>query len=126
MTAPADQRSTRVIRGALCGAVAGVIASFAMDRFQAVAGSLLSTGGGGEPATERAADAISRRILGREVAPSAKPLAGQAVHYALGAALGVIYGVVAEFEPQVGAVRERRSASQRRRCWTREPYLRWG
>jgi putative membrane protein len=94
----------RIARGAVAGVIAGVVASFVMDRFQAAASSLLSSdGGGGEPATEKAADAAATAVVGHEVPDAAKPLAGQSVHYALGIGLGVAYGIAAEFRPSVTA-----------------------
>lgn len=92
----------RIARGIVTGVVAGAIASFVMDRFQALATPLLPSGGqDGEPATEQAASAIARDLTGREVAEPDRPLAGQAVHYLLGIGLGVAYGVSAEFRPEV-------------------------
>ena len=94
----------RIARGAVAGVIAGVVASFVMDRFQAAASSLLSSdGGGGEPTTKKAADAAATAVVGHEVPDAAKPLAGQSVHYALGIGLGVAYGIAAEFRPSVTA-----------------------
>ncbi|MBI0476288.1 DUF1440 domain-containing protein [Sphingomonas sp. MA1305] len=106
MTQPSEQTvGARVVRGALAGIVAGVAASFAMDRFQALAGALSgdSDGSDEEPATAKAADAIVAHTVGGTVPQPDKPLAGQLVHYALGAALGVAYGIAAEFRPGVTA-----------------------
>jgi len=94
----------RIARGIVVGVIAGAVASFAMDRFQAAASSLLpSDGGENEPATEKAADAIATAVTGHEVPDANKPLAGQSVHYALGIGLGVAYGIAAEFRPAVTA-----------------------
>ena len=102
-----DSNATKVLRGALAGTIAGLVASFAMDRFQAIASGLLPSGdddaGRSETATEQAADAIARKFVGHEVADADKPLAGQAIHYALGAGHGVAYGVAAEFRPSITA-----------------------
>lgn len=93
----------KLLRGALAGLIAGAAASFAMDQFQAVMATLSSSDGGEqqEPATEKTADGIARAVMGRELSSADKPLAGQAVHYALGVGLGVAYGVAAEFRPAV-------------------------
>lgn len=97
-----DEPSVRILRGIAAGAVAGIIASFAMDRFQAAAAALSpSDGSGSEPATERAADTMARAATGSDVPDAEKPLAGQTVHYLLGTALGIAYGVAAEFRPGV-------------------------
>ncbi|WP_037522801.1 DUF1440 domain-containing protein [Sphingomonas sp. Mn802worker] len=91
----------KVLRGVVAGAIAGALASFAMDRFQAVVGALSGSDDASEesePATEQAADAIAKQT-GHEIAATDKPLAGQAIHYALGLGLGVAYGVAVEFRP---------------------------
>jgi len=94
----------RIARGAVAGVIAGAVASFAMDRFQAAASSLFSSQGGeNEPATEKAADAVATAVTGQEVPDAAEPLAGQSVHYALGIGLGIAYGIAAEFRPSVTA-----------------------
>jgi len=101
-------RTGKLLRGALAGLVAGVAASFAMDQFQAAL-TALSSGGGGdegkkqEPATQKAADRVGRALTGREPSSARKPLAGQAMHYALGIGLGVTYGIAAELRPSVTA-----------------------
>jgi len=48
-----------------------------------------------DPATVQ----VSERILATELPESLKPAAGEAVHYAMGAATGAIYGFVAELFP---------------------------
>ena len=94
----------RIARGAVAGLIAGAVASFVMDRFQAAASSLLPADrNGDEPATEKAADAVATAGAGHEVSDAAKPLAGQGIHYALGIGLGLAYGIVAEFRPSVTA-----------------------
>jgi len=101
-----QDRAARVLRGMVAGAVAGVVASFAMDRFQAAAAALTSSddsASNSEPATEKAADAVARATTGSDVPDAEKPLAGQTVHYALGIGLGIAYGIAAEFRPGVTA-----------------------
>jgi len=95
---------SKLLRGILAGVVAGAAASFAMDRFQAGIAALSSPEHEDEePATEQAADAVAKRITSSELAEADKPLAGQAIHYALGIGLGVAYSVAAEFRPAVTA-----------------------
>ena len=90
----------KVLRGAIAGLVAGIAASFVMDRFQAGVASMSSSDADtGEPATEKAADGIAMTLTGTAIAEDNKPLAGQTIHYALGAVLGVAYGIAAEFRP---------------------------
>lgn len=93
----------RLLRGAVAGLVAGMVASFAMDQFQQLSARLSASGDDddSEPATAKAADALTKVVTGRPVAKSQQAAAGQTVHYAVGAALGVAYGMAAEFSPQV-------------------------
>lgn len=89
----------RIATGAAVGLIAGLAASFAMDRFQAL--TQPKSDDDGEPATERAADGIARDMTGEPLADKDKPLAGQLVHYGLGTLLGIGYGIAAEFAPRV-------------------------
>lgn len=101
---PDQSISAKIARGVVAGAIAGAVASFAMDRFQAAVSPLLpSSGDESEPATEKAADAIAATITGNGVPDADKPLAGQAIHYVVGIALGAAYGVAAEFRPAITA-----------------------
>ncbi len=94
----ADPRS--LARGALAGAIAGIVASFAMNQFQAVVSRLgTSSGGGGDPATVKAAE----RLVGHGIDEREKGRAGEAVHYGFGTVLGMAYGAAAEIEPWVTA-----------------------
>lgn len=106
MNQRADDPTARLLRGAFAGLVAGTVASFAMDLFQAGTARLFAGGGGGdqpEPATQQAADRVADTLIGHAIAPDDKPLAGQAVHYAFGIGLGLVYGIAAEFRPAVTA-----------------------
>ena len=96
-----DARSVlaKIATGTAIGLAAGLVASFAMDRFQSLVQP--SAGDNGEPATQQAADGIARDAIGEPLPDDAKPLGGQLVHYGLGAALGVGYGIAAEFSPTV-------------------------
>jgi len=72
-----------------------------LEQSQGERGSQQSKGGGGEqePANEKAAEAISENVFGRELEKREKKVAGEAVHYAMGATSGAIYGVVSELMP---------------------------
>jgi putative membrane protein len=100
-----DEAARKVARGLLAGLVAGAAAAFAMDRFQAVMASLSSGSDedNGEPATEQAADRLARAATGEGLSAAVRPVAGQALHYALGIGLGAAYGIAAEFRPSVTA-----------------------
>lgn len=104
-----ESNAARIVRGIVAGAVAGAAASFAMDRFQAAWTALQSSDDDAEdsdasqPATVKAADALATAVTGRSIPAADKPLAGQAIHYALGIGLGVAYAIAAEFRPAVTA-----------------------
>ena len=89
---------TDIVKGALAGLAAGLVASLAMEGFQRLIGS---GDNGGEPATEKVADATARRATGHALTRAERPAAGEAVHYLTGAGLGVIYGIAAELVPDV-------------------------
>jgi hypothetical protein len=52
-----------------------------------------------DDATERLANAVSLKVLHRELTPREKEVAGTAFHYAMGATSGALYGAVAEIAP---------------------------
>jgi len=53
--------------------------------------------------TVKVAEAITRPILGRELAQSEKKTAGSVVHYAFGALMGGFYGLLSEMMPAARA-----------------------
>jgi hypothetical protein len=112
-------------KGLAAGLAGGLAASWTMNQFQAV---WTKTEGFGkahgaqsaqpieaqEPAqcadqkkenqddaTVKAARAISENIFGHELKESEKEIAGAAVHYAFGTAIGGLYGTVAELTPEL-------------------------
>lgn len=104
----ADQTSStpsRLLRGVTAGLIAGVVASFAMEAAQALAAKLSSSeeGGDDQPATVKAADRVANVVTGSPVPEADQPLAGELVHYVVGAGLGIAYGLAAEFRPRVTA-----------------------
>jgi len=54
-----------------------------------------------EPATVKTASAISERVFARSLTVKEKEIAGPIVHYAVGTTAGAVYGVAAEYEPDV-------------------------
>jgi putative membrane protein len=92
----------RPLLGLMAGIAAGLVASAAMAAFQSQAQKLLPDegGGDGDPATVKAADAVSTAAIGDPVPEPYRERAGQAVHYVTGAVLGGIYGVIAEYKPE--------------------------
>lgn len=105
MTSSSDIPRPDPLAGALAGLAAGLAASLAMDAFQAALSALSPSDGEPMPATQQFADRVARDVTGEPVADGYKALAGQAVHYGLGAALGVAYGLAAEYSPAVTAGR---------------------
>jgi hypothetical protein len=87
-------------RGVAAGLAAGLVAAAAMDMFQRGVAKLQDSDGG-DSATTAAADKLSEAATGTPVPDLHKAAAGQAMHYGFGALLGVGYGVLAEYWPQV-------------------------
>jgi len=98
-------------KGLVAGVIGGVVASWAMDRFQYW---WLSFDGSDErelqqtpsdhqeePATVKTASAISEGVFGHELTAKEKEITGSMVHYAVGTTAGAVYGVAAEHEPNV-------------------------
>ena len=90
-----------VMSGIVAGALAGLCASYAMNRFQEATASVSSKEGGedDDPTTVKAAE----RVVGHPIPKDRKPGAGEKVHYSFGALLGAFYGTVAEIEPRITA-----------------------
>jgi putative membrane protein len=104
-----------VLKGLAAGVIGGLVASAVMNQFQAL-WSKLAEGDGQESrqkkkeaqedgeeqdATVKAAQAISEGVFDHRLTKSEKKVTGPAVHYAMGAASGAIYGVMAELTPLV-------------------------
>jgi putative membrane protein len=96
------RRRPNYAKGALAGIAGGLVASFAMNQFQGVLAKAMPHQRNGsrrsnkEPATVKIAETLSRRVFDHELAPKERARAGNAVHYAFGAATGALYGVLAE------------------------------
>ena len=97
-----------LFKGLVAGALAGAAASWVMERFQEQwllrEGNAGVTPGnmgalGAEPATMKAADAVAQAVTGAPVPDRQRELAGEAMHYATGAGVGGVYGVLAEIVP---------------------------
>lgn len=126
------RRQPDMWKGLAAGLVGGLAASWVMNQFQAMwsrqtegiekahgAQSLKPSGGHEaveeirrapqrnseeqEDATEKIASAVSEKLFDYQLAKEEKEQAGAAVHYAYGVAMGGLYGVAAEFAPQIGA-----------------------
>jgi hypothetical protein len=97
-----------LIKGLVAGALAGAAASWVMERFQEQwvlrEGNAGETPGnmgslGREPSTMKAADAVAQAVTGAPVPAERRELAGEAMHYATGAGVGGLYGILAEVAP---------------------------
>jgi hypothetical protein len=101
-------------KGAIAGFLAGLVGAWAMNQYSALlerlraarsaqlaSGAASSGRSGDEDATVRAAEAISRRVAHHALTPAEKTLAGPAVHYAMGALNGALYGGAAELAPRL-------------------------
>jgi uncharacterized membrane protein YagU involved in acid resistance len=108
-----NQNHRSTWKGLAAGVVGGIVASWAMDRFQYW---WLSFGSGDErqlqqaqpdenigdePATVKTASVISEGVFGHRLTVKEKEIAAPAVHYAVGMTAGAVYGVAAEYEPNV-------------------------
>ncbi len=101
-----DQKVEDVADGVLAGAIAGALAAWMMNQFQAVSAKPVAqrkldappAPDEGDNATTKAAEAL----VGHTIPAAAKPAAGAAVHYGYGAAMGALYGGLAELVPTVG------------------------
>lgn len=94
-----------VIKGAVAGIIGGLVASFVMSEFQSLVSAFSENGGKSqskekeEPATVKAAEGIAEGVFDHELTKSEKKYAGPAMHYAMGATSGLIYGVASEIAP---------------------------
>ena len=91
-----------LLRGALAGLAAGLVASAAMHAFQTIA-TRLSAGdeSDNDPATVKAADAVVHGATGKHIPEDRKAVTGNLVHYGTGTLIGVAYGMLAEYQPEV-------------------------
>jgi len=113
-----------VWKGLAAGMAGGLLASLAMTQFQALLKKVSEQGGSGgeqhsadrgkgksaererhassgEDATVKAAAAISQGLFHHPLDKGEKKVAGPVVHYAMGAAMGALYGALAEVDKRV-------------------------
>lgn len=110
-----ERHEGEVLKGLAAGVIGGLVATLVMDQFQALWSKLAeevepaqgkkkkkkSQEEGGGDATVKAAEAISEGVFDHELTKSEEKVAGPAVHYAMGATSGAIYGAMAELTPLV-------------------------
>jgi uncharacterized membrane protein YagU involved in acid resistance len=114
------QRERSIAAGAVAGLIGGLVGTFAMSEFQAlwskaVDGREPSSAGGRHDArdwqernedanaNELAAQAVAEHTIDRPLTRDELAVAAPAVHYAFGAAMGAVYGALAEVSPAVRA-----------------------
>jgi uncharacterized membrane protein YagU involved in acid resistance len=91
-------------RGLLAGTAGGLAGAALMGPTYAAVSKLMpKSSPPGEDATEKVANAASRKFTGRKLPRSKKKLGGQIVHFAFGACTGAFYGLFAETFPAIGA-----------------------
>jgi uncharacterized membrane protein YagU involved in acid resistance len=102
-----NSSTTHVFNGVLAGAAGGLAGAWVMNQFQ----TLLKKSSGSEenqqtqrqeesePATAKAATAISQRVFHHRLSDQEKQVAAPAIHYGFGAAMGALYGAIAEIAP---------------------------
>lgn len=93
-----------VLKGAIAGLVGGIAATIVMGGFQSLLSSLSegdkkSKKKNGEPSNVKAAEKISEGVFDHRLTKSEKQPAGEAMHYAMGAVSGLIYGIASELAP---------------------------
>ncbi len=104
-----DYGEIDLMKGLLAGAAGGLLASYLMEQFQAawsaaseaIISSKKRAGRKADPATVKAANLISEKVTGHKVPPDYKSIAGEAIHYGVGASSAAVYGVLAEVTPLV-------------------------
>ncbi len=89
-----------VFKGIVAGLIGGLVASFVMTKYQEFTENLSDgkgqSGEKSEPATVKAAKAISENVFDHKLTKSEKEPAGEAMHYLMGGVSGAIYGATAE------------------------------
>ncbi|CAN5315241.1 hypothetical protein BH20ACI1_BH20ACI1_04290 [soil metagenome] len=96
-----------VVKGAFIGLVAGLAATVVMTEYQNLLNAMSEeeekkkskNKEKKEPATVKAAAMISEGAFDHKLTKKEKEIAGPAMHYAMGATSGAIYGIASELAP---------------------------
>lgn len=98
-----------VVKGAFVGIIAGLAATFVMTEYQNLLSAMAEEEEKKksknkkkeetEPATVKAAKMISEGAFDHKLTKREKEIAGPAMHYAMGATSGAIYGIASELAP---------------------------
>lgn len=105
-----NHQNPAIWKGVVAGIAGGLVASWTMNQVFTLWSKLSKSrrqkqtsdvGEQKEPATIMLAKKISKGLLHHELTEQEKKIAEPAVHYGFGAAMGALYGGLAEYEPQV-------------------------
>jgi putative membrane protein len=92
----------KILRPLLAGAIGGLIGAAAMGPTHVISTKVnAAPPPKGEDATERVANGIARQATGRSLARRDRKKGGQLVHFAFGACVGALYGLLASEYPIV-------------------------
>src|SRR6202012_5390623 len=83
------------------GVIAGLAAAAAVQAFQTAVKTQIDDLEPAEPATAKAADALSQTVAGQPLPEKYKTAASMAVHYGTGALVGAAYGLISGIAPFV-------------------------
>lgn len=89
------------LRGLAAGAAGGLVGAALMGPLHMMATKVMRQSSQGEDATEKVANAIARKAAGRKLKKPQKKKGGQIVHFAFGAGMGALYGVLESIFPAV-------------------------
>lgn len=97
-------QAKKIAVGVAAGAASGLLASWIMEKFQQRAQKLFETEQKAEkeesePATEKVAEQVSRKVTGKSLPETQKSTGGEVVHYAFGATVGAVYGLIGALYP---------------------------
>jgi putative membrane protein len=108
------RRKPSVWKGAVAGAVGGLVASWAMNEFSSLMKTVAESGGNGhkqkakgngeqeqQDPTIITAEKISETLADIKLNKQQKKKGSTVVHYAFGAVMGAVYGAAAEVAPPV-------------------------
>jgi putative membrane protein len=94
------KKGKRFIRAMAAGAIGGLIGSALMGPVHSLSEIEKPEKHGADP-TEKVANTLAKHVTGHRLMRSQKKTGGQVVHYAFGALLGALYGLVAAGYPEV-------------------------
>ena len=102
-----DYGEIDLMKGMLAGVAGGLLASYLMEQFQsawsaasdAMRHPKMRSGRKPDPATVKAANVISEKVTGHKLPGDYKSVAGEAMHYGMGAGAAAVYCLLAEVAP---------------------------